>query len=80
MALTDLEIRKLPVSEKQYKRHDAHGLYLLVLPSGGKSSIRTLPKRRQALSYAPDWTQPKAGIKNYGQCPFIKGQPVHFTR
>jgi integrase len=59
MALTDLEIRKLPVSEKQYKRHDAHGLYLLVLPSGGKS---------WRLKYRRDG---KESVMSLGQWPTV---------
>lgn len=37
MPLTDTAIRNLKPKEKQYKVADGHGLYLFILPSGGKS-------------------------------------------
>ncbi len=36
MALTDVSIRSAQSAEKPYKLFDAHGLFLLVTPSGGK--------------------------------------------
>lgn len=37
MSLTDKELQALKPKEKSYKKADGHGLYIEVLPSGGKS-------------------------------------------
>ena len=36
MPLTDMQVRKAPPRDKPYKLADGGGLYLLVMPSGGK--------------------------------------------
>ena len=80
MGLSDTRIRALKAKDKKYKESDGNGLYLLVLPNGGKywkMPYRYNRRQRElSLGVYPEVTLKEARTKR-DEARQTCGQPIN---